>query len=426
MKRLKCLLWIGMALTAMPAWAGLATDAQMRAAASQVLNSSRQLHLVTNYPSMAVYRQAGGGFAVVSRDEKAPRVLAYSDEGDFDPQSGNPGFNWWLRAIQGPKLSETTKPDPSRFARSVAPLLKSKWGQNEPFRYMCPFLEYEPDLSLYGTYLPAATHNAVGCGPAAMAQLMYFYRFPDHGKGSRSVVVKYDQANVTVSVDFEAATYDWDNMLDDYSEGYSDQQGQAAATLCYHAAVAAQTNWNSLGGATFDENILNAMIQHFNYNDTARVLNRPLYDEPAWMEMIYGMLSAGNPILYSGKDINFEVGLLVGHNFIIDGYDENGLVHVNWGWHGQQDGYFDIATLTVGKLSFDDWQGMYVGLYPSRETLRGDVNGDGKLNITDVTTLITIILNDMASTAGDAADVNGDSAVNVTDVTTLLTMIYNL
>lgn len=420
----RCLLALGASLLTVPAWAGAQTDARMHDLAGRALGTGGQVTRVADYPGMAVYHQAGGGFAIVSRDEKTPAVLAYSPDGQFDPSSDNPGFNWWLGAIKGAPHRDPILPDPERFPSSVAPLIKTKWGQNEPFRYMCPFLNYEPDLSKYGIYLPDTTHNAVGCGPAAMAQYMYFYRFPDHGKGSRSVVVKYDQSNVTLTVDFETATYDWDNMLEDYSGGYTDQQGEAVAQLCYHAAVAAQTNWTRLGGGTFDENILNAMIEHFGYNDSARVLNRPLYDDVTWVEMIYESLSKGHPVLYSGKDINFEVGLLVGHNFIIDGYDENGLVHVNWGWHGQQDGYYDIATLTVGKLSFDDWQGMYVDLYPDGDVLRGDVDGDGRVNISDVTELIDYLLSGNSSGVNlAAADVDGDGSVTISDVTELIDLL---
>ena len=34
-----------------------------------------------------------------------------------------------------------------------------------------------------------------------------------------------------------------------------------------------------------------------------------------------------------------------GHAFLLDGYNEKGLVRVNWGWNGSQDGYFDIGSL---------------------------------------------------------------------------------
>ncbi|MBQ2165082.1 MAG: C10 family peptidase [Muribaculaceae bacterium] len=418
------LILINVAL-AFPMGAMASDEGLCKATAMKALKTSEELKRVASYPTMAVYTKASGGFAIVSTTGSTPRILAYSSSGTFSATTGNPGFNWWMRAMGKASLKETTKPDPSRFATAVEPLITTRWGQNEPCRYMCPFLEYNPDLSQYGVYIPDSTHNAVGCGPAAMAQLMNYYKFPKHGTGSASVVVKYDQANVTLSVDFEQATYDWDSMLDDYSGDYSEDNGRAVATLCYHAAVAAKTNWTRLGGGTFDENILNAFITHFNYCDSARLLARPLYDEPTWMETIYGMLTAGHPVLYSGKDINFEVGILVGHNFIIDGYDENGLVHVNWGWHGDQDGYFDIATLTVGKLTFNDWQGMYVNLYPNRENILGDVNCDGYVTGSDVTAIYQYILfND--TTFASTSDVNNDGHITASDVTAIYNILLGL
>ncbi len=86
-----------------------------------------------------------------------------------------------------------------------------------------------------------------------------------------------------------------------------------------------------------------------------------------------------------------------GHNFIIDGYDQDGLVHVNWGWHGQENGYFDIALLNPGLYTYDEWQAMYVGLYPDKKetTVVGDVNGDNSVNAADVTSVYSIILGGM-------------------------------
>ena len=53
---------------------------------------------------------------------------------------------------------------------------------------------------------------------------------------------------------------------------------------------------------------------------------------------------------------------------------------------------------------------------------RGDVNHDGQVNITDVTTLISMIMSDNTS-GNPEADVNSDGNVNITDVTTLITMV---
>ena len=119
------------------------------------------------------------------------------------------------------------------------------------------------------------------------------------------------------------------------------------------------------------------------------------------------------------------MGILVGHNFVIDGYDENGLVHVNWGWHGQQDGYFDIATLQVGRLSFDDWQGMYLDLYPTEQVLTGDVNCDGSVTATDVTALYEYLLNS-DTTFLSTSDVDGDGTVTSADVTKIYDILLGI
>ena len=55
---------------------------------------------------------------------------------------------------------------------------------------------------------------------------------------------------------------------------------------------------------------------------------------------------------------------------------------------------------------------------------RGDINGDGLVNVADVTALIQIVLN---STPADlsVADLSGDGQVNVADVTTLIQLVLN-
>ena len=52
---------------------------------------------------------------------------------------------------------------------------------------------------------------------------------------------------------------------------------------------------------------------------------------------------------------------------------------------------------------------------------RGDVNMDGKLSIGDVTSLITMLLNE--SFIMPVADVNLDWKVSIGDVTTLITIL---
>lgn len=114
----------------------------------------------------------------------------------------------------------------------------------------------------------------------------------------------------------------------------------------------------------------------------------------------------------------------------------------------------DILTLTddvMGKtlnLSFDNWANVKVleiGDYEVTVSLEqnyiiigkvvpdyqiGDVNKDGFINVSDVTTLISAILNSTTDVETDnfspaAANVNGDAMINVTDVTMLISMILS-
>ena len=78
---------------------------------------------------------------------------------------------------------------------------------------------------------------------------------------------------------------------------------------------------------------------------------------------------------------------------------------------------------TTGKqytIEFLGFETVYSAV-PAAPAAKGDLNADGQVNMTDVTTLINMILGNTAPAA--AADLNADGRVNVTDVTTLINII---
>ncbi len=77
--------------------------------------------------------------------------------------------------------------------------------------------------------------------------------------------------------------------------------------------------------------------------------------------------------------------------------------------------------VTGAELTYHFIQGDVSGDTP----LRGDVNGDGKVNVTDVTTLINMIL-EVINKDFERGDINGDGKINVTDVTTLVNIILGV
>ena len=92
----------------------------------------------------------------------------------------------------------------------------------------------------------------------------------------------------------------------------------------------------------FHQHILGALFRHFGYAPTAKFRYRKLYTKDTWMRLIREELSAGRPIAFSGR---CGFGDEDGHSFVCDGMDGNGLLHINWGWDGTFNGYFDIDIL---------------------------------------------------------------------------------
>ena len=85
-------------------------------------------------------------------------------------------------------------------------------------------------------------------------------------------------------------------------------------------------------------------------------------------------LQNGRPINYAGQSLSSG-----GHSFVIDGYrmsEENSFpdYHVNWGWDGQCDGYYQIVDLTPTEGGL---QGMTDGFNVGQEMVIGIQPEDG-------------------------------------------------
>ncbi len=91
------------------------------------------------------------------------------------------------------------------------------------------------------------------------------------------------------------------------------------------------------------------------------------------------------------------------------------------------DGYMTASNSVrwgYGKLDVNAGMRYVLGIVD--ENMNGDVNGDGEVNISDINTLIDII---MGGEADDMtfkrADVNNDSEVNISDINTLIDIVLN-
>ena len=309
--------------------------------------------------SYTVYGTAAGGFAVIANDDLIPAVLGYSDR-SYDNSMANANFKWWLDAVDeavkakvkaGKQVSRTTLPDTGKYPEAVSPLLTTTWGQEAPYNNLCP-------IATDGT-----GRCLTGCAATSTAQVFYYHKGPKNGMGSRTIYYPYGQTTgIAISVDFEKDVYDWNNMIDSYSASYSTAEGDAVAMLMRDIGVAADMEYGSDaqgGSGTLHETLALGLQRYYGLTDV-EYLNRKDYTEQEWMNIIYGQLTNDMPIVYGGYTKSRS-----GHSFVFDGYDKNGLVHVNWGWDGSHNGYYDVAILDPpAGYVFSELQEMIVNINP--------------------------------------------------------------
>ena len=84
-----------------------------------------------------------------------------------------------------------------------------------------------------------------------------------------------------------------------------------------------------------------------------------------------------------------------------------------------EDVYYEIGDIVNGKFTVNNITAQYQG---GDESVPGDVDGNGKVNVSDVTALINMILGVIPKDE-NRADVDGDGKVNVSDVTALINII---
>ncbi len=217
-----------------------------------------------------------------------------------------------------------------------------------------------PEYTVGGT----TKRYVTGCVATSMAQVMNYHGYPTKGTGSTSYrYIPQGGATLTLRANFGTTSYDWANMADDYSNGgYTAAQAEAVATLMSHCGIAVHMNYNASGSGAMSHVACRALKKYFNYSAKIGCLYREFFHVDEWMNIIYKELSDGCPIIYGG---NSGTG---GHSFVFDGYDEDGLVSVNWGWEGVDDGYFDIASLN----GYNDIQDMVIVRLPDDDRMTQD------------------------------------------------------
>ncbi len=297
-------------------------------------------------------------FIVISGDNNAFPIIAYSNEGTYPVNSENASFNWWMSNVtDAVELASTTKSKvnipvsnawdlytsdnksggSSTNTRSVNPFLLTKWDQAPNYNALCPSF--------------SGTHCVTGCVATSMAQIMKYYNYPKRGQGSHSYVHPYFgtlTANFDTLFDFQLMT----------PPAISNSLYPATiARLMYACGVSVDMNYtpNESGAQTADA--LNSLYNYFKYRRFIKDINRGNYTDLQWRTFLLDNLDMGYPILYSGADPTYG-----GHAWVCDGYQNSTYFHFNWGWSGGGDGYFYLNSLTPMSYNFTSGQGAIINI----------------------------------------------------------------
>ena len=316
----------------------------------------------TNAGKIYAFNMEGGGYVIASADSRTLPVLGYSTTGTIDRDHMPENMRSWLKqydeaiATLGHRMDfkdgEMRQADGEQVNRrasrsAVEPLIKTHWDQEAPYWDQVPTYQ-GPETNLRGKQC------LTGCVATAMAQVMNYWQWPNavpDGLPDFDTDFKYNGGNYKWHLDALPPTwFDWSNMADEY--GYYDlgtgeyirletteAQDKAVATLMCYCGQSIEMTYSPNGSGASTSDVAKALVNYFDYNTPQYIshANFPGIDE--WEEIIYSELAAGRPMVYRGSS---DSG---GHSFVCDGYDGNGLFHINWGWSGSDDGYFSLAVL---------------------------------------------------------------------------------
>ena len=261
-------------------------------------------------------------FVIISGESKLNEVVGYGDKMIENPNDQPPYFKLFLkeyeRVVKEVRAKATTTTPQRPIKRKVEPLLSCKWSQYDPFN------KYTP--------LSNGQHTPTGCVATATAQVMFYNKWPKN-RPTEYIASTGDEAR-------KSSTYWWEDMKNTTNEMRTEQSRQAVGVLMYDIGKAVHMRYYIKGSDSNLQRACNALRDKFDY--TVRYLDKNFLPANEFLNEVMQEISDGYPVLVVGGP----------HAFVYDGYDEQGLIHTNWGWGGENDGYFDINIVTLNVSGF--------------------------------------------------------------------------
>lgn len=241
------------------------TDIKLVAVSSELTGNNS---LRSSEEAFYVFNNNNNSFVIVSADDRMKPILGYSLNSPFHTENIPSNIQNFLSAYYQYYnnldnsiniLSSTESTSSSSFATEVSPLLgEINWDQSTPYNNMCPSIDGKTSVT--------------GCVATAMAMILKYHEYPTKGIGSHSYTTK---SGIKCSFDFESTTFDWKNMLPQYSKvEYNETQAKAVAELMYACGVSVEMEYSPLESGAYSNNVPSALVNFFGYNKNLGYVSR--------------------------------------------------------------------------------------------------------------------------------------------------------
>ena len=282
-------------------------------------------------PAFYVFNDAKGGFVIAGGDDTIPDVIGYSTTERLDltqiPENMLSWLDMWQQIVTANRASSVPEyqAPPRTTGRPAKLLTTALWDQDDPFNLLCP--EFDGDRCI------------TGCTSTATSIVMRYHKYPNAGTG-KLMGYTYTKDGVTrmVSGVDLGHTYVWDKMPLDNPDSWTDEQKTQVATLLRDVGIMLKSQYGKNETGAHVSDIAEGLSTYFGYDKAARHDYKKYYSNAAaWTARIEQEIDEVGPVVYSGYTTQND-----GHAFVIDGYDGQGYLHINWGWGGSKNNYFIV------------------------------------------------------------------------------------
>jgi hypothetical protein len=312
------------------------------------------------------------GFVILPADDLVDPIVAFSAAGSFDASS------------KGPLATLVNRDMPRRMARAragapAASALKSrgKWhaflagSPNPPPDseengnivvvsqiWVAPFVQtlwnqtvdVSLDYACYNYYTPPngagnAANYPCGCVATCMAQLMYYFQYPNSGVGTATYYITNNGSPQTTQLlggNGAGGAYQWSNMPLSPNEPTS-TQAIAIGALTHDAGATVHMSYTSDGSAAYTYLAQQALTNTFKFANAA------YFEDDINGISGTNLLNMINPNVDARLPVSLGInGDNGGHCLLVDGYGYSTSTlfhHLNAGWGGDDDIWYALPSI---------------------------------------------------------------------------------